>query len=82
MTDDYNGCKLVNIRRGKGERACYIYAHLLTKDSSKILISATLDYILLALPKRVSKEHLDFILNAVTGEQAELLKEVQNSLPS
>lgn len=76
---DYDGCRLIDIKRGTGGRECYIYAHLVDKNDS-LLISATLDYILKVLPERVSKEHFNSILGAVTDKQAELLKEAQRKL--
>lgn len=39
-----NGMMIVNIHRGKGERAGIVYAELIAKDGH-LLISATLDYI-------------------------------------
>ena len=38
------GCTISNIRQGKGERSCYIYADLRGPDGAW-LISATLEYI-------------------------------------
>ena len=38
------GCRIENIRQGKGERSCYIYGDLRGPDGVW-LISATLEYI-------------------------------------
>lgn len=38
------GCRIDNIRQGKGERSCYIYADLRGPDGV-LLIAAHLDYI-------------------------------------
>ena len=38
------GCTITNIRRGKGECVCWIYAILRGPDG-EVLITATLDYI-------------------------------------
>lgn len=38
------GCKIIDIRPGKGPRACFIYAKLIDKDEN-VLIAATLEYI-------------------------------------
>ncbi len=54
---DYTGAKIVNIKRGKGERACYIYAQLVASDGT-LLINATLDYIFQALQERVPEEQM------------------------
>lgn len=47
--DEYKDCKIVNIRRGKGK---HILAELRDKNG-KILVSATLDYIVDALINRL-----------------------------
>lgn len=49
---EYDGCQIVNIRRGRGARAGIVYAKLVDKDGN-LLISATLDYITSALKQRV-----------------------------
>jgi hypothetical protein len=49
---EYEGCKIIDIQRGKGERSCYTYAKLVNKDG-KVLIGATLDYIVEALAARL-----------------------------
>jgi hypothetical protein len=49
--DEYKDCKIVNIRRGKGNNK-HILAELRDKDG-KILVSATLDYIVDALINRL-----------------------------
>jgi len=49
---DYVGCTIVNIRRGKGNRSHFIYANLVDKDGN-IIISATLDYIETAIAERL-----------------------------
>lgn len=38
------GCTISNIRQGKGERSCYIYADLRAPNGD-LLIAATLEYI-------------------------------------
>jgi hypothetical protein len=43
---------LYNVHHGKGERSCYIYAHLRDAETGELIISATLDYILEAVEKR------------------------------
>ena len=53
MNLDYDGCQVVNIRRGKGVRASVVYANLVDKNGN-LLISATLDYIMTALKQRLS----------------------------
>ena len=52
MNSEYDGCQIVNIRRGKGPRADIIYAQVVDKNGN-LLISATLDYITAALKQRV-----------------------------
>jgi hypothetical protein len=49
---EYDGCQVVDIRRGRGARAGIVYAKLVDKDGN-LLISATLDYITSALTQRV-----------------------------
>ena len=51
--NEYEGCKIINIRRGKtGSRKRTIYATLVDKND-KVLIGATLSYIVKALPLRL-----------------------------
>ena len=50
--DNYDGCQVIDIRRGKGARANTVYAKLVNKDG-ELLISATLDHIMSALKQRV-----------------------------
>lgn len=49
---EYEGCKIIDIQRGKGSRSCYTYAKLVNKDG-ELLIAATLDYIVEALAVRL-----------------------------
>jgi hypothetical protein len=49
---EYDGCRVVDIRRGRGARTGIVYAKLVDKDGN-LLISATLDYITSALKQRV-----------------------------
>lgn len=39
----YEGCRIENIHRGKGERSKWVYAHVVSKDG-RVLVAATLDY--------------------------------------
>jgi hypothetical protein len=41
--------KIINIHRGEGDRACYIYAEL-RDDADQLLISAILPYIMDRIP--------------------------------
>lgn len=50
--NEYTNCRITNIKRGKGERSCYIYATLVN-EKGEILISATLDYIVDTLTERL-----------------------------
>lgn len=52
MNSEYDGCRIVNIRRGKGTRAGIVYAQVVDKNGN-LLISATLDWITAALKQRV-----------------------------
>ena len=38
------GCKIVDIRRGTGNRSCYIYCRLID-DKGELLINGSLDYV-------------------------------------
>ena len=49
-----NGCRIVNIRRGKGDRWVYVYADLIGPDG-ELLICATIDYIATALMERLQE---------------------------
>jgi hypothetical protein len=51
---EYDGCQVVDIRRGRGARTGIVYAKLVDKDGN-LLISGTLDYIVSALKQRVKK---------------------------
>jgi len=48
----YRGCTITNIHRGSKGRDMHIYATLVDSEG-KVLISATLDYILEALKERL-----------------------------
>jgi hypothetical protein len=52
---NYKNCRIVDIRRGSGERSHLIYAQLVN-DKDELLISATLDYIVEALAERIPIE--------------------------
>jgi hypothetical protein len=48
----YKDCSIVNIRRGTDDKSQWVYANLVDKDG-KLLISATLDYIIERLKERL-----------------------------
>lgn len=50
--NEYEGCKIVDIKRGKGSRSHTLYAKVVDKDGG-LLIAATLDYIMKVLPGRL-----------------------------
>lgn len=54
MSDEYENATIVNIRKGskKQGRDLIVYAEL-RNDKGELLISATLDYILVALRERL-----------------------------
>lgn len=41
--EQYRNARIVNIRRGRGSRSCYIYAEI-QKENGEVLVSALLDY--------------------------------------
>lgn len=57
MKSDYEGCTITNIRRGKKSqgRDHLIYAEVRDKNGD-LIISATLDYIVKALKKRLPEQ--------------------------
>jgi hypothetical protein len=58
MENEYIGCKIVNIRRGKGNRNHIIYANLVNAKG-ETMISADLNYIRDALYVRIPIERKD-----------------------
>lgn len=52
--EEYVNSRIINIRRGKGERSKFIYAMLVDKNG-EMLINADLPYIMKALKQRLPK---------------------------
>ncbi len=52
QNNPYEGAKIVNIRRGRGDRKHFIYASIVDKEGG-LLVSATLEYCVKALEERL-----------------------------
>ena len=70
--NEYENCRIVDIKRGTGNRSHYIYAALVN-EKGELLISATLDYIVdalaIRLPGGLTTDNLYPINPVTTGEE-------------
>jgi len=74
LNPEYDGCRVVDIRRGRGARARIVYARLVDKNGN-LLISSTLDYIVSALKQPVQPESIEAKMpDATTSSEIVMLR--------
>ncbi len=56
METDYSKVKIIDIRRGTGERNIYWYAQVID-ENNELVINATLDYCLKTVMERLDKQN-------------------------